>query len=40
MFFFGRHPMVGPIAGFVVLGIAAGWLLGRLLKGVSSLPKI
>ena len=32
--------MVGPIAGFVVLGVTAGWLLVRLLQGVSQLPEL
>jgi hypothetical protein len=30
--------IVGPVAGFIVLGIAAGWLLVLLLKGISRLP--
>ena len=32
--------IVGPIAGFVVLGFAAGWLLVRLLQEVSQLPEL
>ena len=32
--------MVGPMAGFVVLGVAASWLLVRLLQGVSQLPEL
>jgi len=32
--------MVGPVAGFVVLGLAAGWLLIRMLQGVSGLPEL
>ena len=32
--------IVGPIAGFVVLEIAAGWLLVRLLQEVSQLPEL
>jgi hypothetical protein len=28
--------MVGPVAGFVVLGLIAGWLLAAILRGVSS----
>ncbi|MFW5713925.1 MAG: hypothetical protein ACOCYU_04570 [Brevefilum sp.] len=37
---FTTGEMVGPIAGFVVLGIAAAWLLIRMLKGVSRMPNV
>lgn len=32
--------MVGPVAGFVVLGLAAGWLFVRMLQGISKLPEL
>ena len=37
---FTAGEMVGPVAGFVVLGIAASWLLIRLMQGISQLPEL
>ncbi len=37
---FSVGEMVGPIAGFVVLGVAATWLFARLLQAVSQLPEL
>lgn len=37
---FTTGEVVGPVAGFVVLGIAAFWLLVRILQGISRLPKL
>jgi len=37
---FTAGEMLGPVAGFVVLGVAAGWLLVRLMQEISQLPEL